>query len=118
MSLTFFLPVFSFSWGWGGAEVAGTALSRLVQRVVQERARLGDGGLGSVGVGQRVEHREVVDGARVARGCDVDAGRAQFARVVLALVSQDVAFAVDDERLREPAEFAFLGPYWADGAGT
>jgi hypothetical protein len=38
-----------------------------VQRLVQERGALGRGGAGGVGVGEWVEHHEVVDDASVAR---------------------------------------------------
>lgn len=48
----------------------------------------GDGGLGGVGLAQRVEHHEVVDDALVTDGGDRNSGLAQPVRVRLALVAQ------------------------------
>ena len=66
------------------------------ERVAQELRRLSGGIPRSVGVGQRVQHHEVVDRPRVADRCHVDPRAAQVARVGLPLVAQDIALAVDD----------------------
>ena len=71
---------------------------------MQERGALGCGGAGGVGVGEGVEHHEVVDDALEADRGDRHAGVAELVRVRLALVAQDVGLAGDDQRRRQAGE--------------
>src|SRR6478752_1538349 len=78
--------------------------SVVVQGRAKELATLRGGGPCGVGVGQDVQHHEVVDGSAVADGRDGNSGGAQTSGVRLALVAEHVSLRRDHHRRRQTGQ--------------
>ena len=78
--------------------------SLVVQLGTQDRGCLGDCGYGGVSLVECVEHDEVVDDPAVPHCGGRDSGGAQFRGVSLALVTQHVGLAGDDQCRRQSGE--------------
>src|SRR5215211_4569759 len=94
---------------------AGRASVLVGQHRSQRVGGQGDGAPGGVGVGEGVEHDEVVDDGLEAAGGDSDASLAELVGIGLALVADHVSLGGDDQGGRQPGELLEAGPQRGGG---